>query len=288
VARRSVAIAAATAFVITVSACVLSSQASTLAANGLLHPQRHLVKQAAPRSCETTTFAGANVQLAGWWCRANGSPRGTVVYLHGVADNRASASGVIERLTARGFDVIAYDSRAHGGSDGDVCTYGYFEKHDLARVLDRIETKPIVLFGTSLGAAVAIQAAAIDRRVDAVIAAETFSDLRTVAVERAPRVLTRAMIEKAFAAAERQGHFDVDAVSPVRAAADVTVPVLLVHGARDVDTRPEHSERVFAALAGPKRLIIVPGAAHNGSLTAGAWPEIEEWLASIKPARAPR
>jgi pimeloyl-ACP methyl ester carboxylesterase len=124
--------------------------------------------------------------------------------------------------------------------------------------------------------------------VDAVIAAETFSDLRTVAIERAPRVLTRAMIEKAFAAAERQGHFEVDAVSPARAAPDVTVPVLLVHGARDVETRPEHSERVFAALAGPKRLIVVPGAARVGSLTAGAWPEIEAWLASITPARAPQ
>ena len=256
-----------------------------LAANGLLRPQRHRIARAAPRRCETTTFAGDSVRLIGWWCRADGVPRGTVVYLHGVGDNRGSASGPIERLTALGFDVIAYDSRAHGDSDGDVCTYGYFEKRDLERVLDRVEARPIVLFGASLGAAVAIQEAAIDRRVSAVVAVEAFSDLRTVAIERAPRVLTRGMIAKAFAEAERQGQFEVDAVSPVRAAANVTVPVLLVHGARDVDTRPAHSERVFAALAGPKRLIVVPDAAHNGSLTAPVWTAIEAWIDAIAPAR---
>ena len=54
-----------------------------------------------------------------------------------------------------------------------------------------------------------------------------------------------------------------------------------MHGARDLDTRLEHSQRVFEALAGPKRLIVVPGAAHNGSLTANVWPDVEEWIDAI-------
>lgn len=86
----------------------------------------------------------------------------------------------------RGFDVVAYDSRAHGESDGDVCTYGFYEARDLHRVLDTVAPGPVVLFGTSLGAAVALQETAGDPRVTAVVAAETFSDLRTVASERAP------------------------------------------------------------------------------------------------------
>jgi alpha-beta hydrolase superfamily lysophospholipase len=60
------------------------------------------------------------------------------VYLHGVADNRSSAVGVIEWFTPRGFDVIAYDSRAHGQSDGTVCTYGFYEKRDLKGVIDSV------------------------------------------------------------------------------------------------------------------------------------------------------
>ncbi|HKH46916.1 MAG TPA: alpha/beta fold hydrolase, partial [Thermoanaerobaculia bacterium] len=177
-----------------------------------------------------------------------------------------------------GFDVIAYDSRAHGDSGGDTCTYGYFEKKDLRRVLDTVPSGPIVLLGTSLGAAVALQEAADDPRVSAVVAAETFSDLRTVARERAPFFLTTATIRKAFSLAEARGRFAVAAVSPVEAATRITCPVLLIHGALDSDTPPEHSVRVFGALHGPKRLILVPGARHNESLAGNVWPEIEAWI----------
>jgi len=114
-----------------------------------------------------------------------------------------------------------------------------------------------------------------------VIAAETFSDLRTVASERAPFFFTKGTIRRTFQLAEEQGHFDVDAVSPERAAAGITVPVLLVHGAMDIDTRPEHSQRVFAALKGPKRLILVPNAGHNGSLRPEVWEEIDRWIDQI-------
>src|SRR5947199_4291190 len=136
-----------------------------------------------------------------------------MVYLHGVADNRTSAAGAIARFVPRGFDVIAYDSRAHGESGGTACTYGFFEKHDLHRVIDTIEPGPIVLVGTSLGAAVALQEAAFDRRVAAVVAAETFSDLETVATERAPFFFTRGTIKRAFRIAEEHGALRGDAVS---------------------------------------------------------------------------
>jgi len=114
--------------------------------------------------------------------------------------------------------------------------------------------------------------------VSAVVAAETFSDLRTVARYRAPFFLTETIIRKAFSLAEARGRFEVAAVSPVAAAARITVPVLLIHGALDSDTPPDHSVRVFAALWGPKRLILVPGARHNESLAGDVWPEIETWI----------
>jgi pimeloyl-ACP methyl ester carboxylesterase len=200
------------------------------------------------------------------------------VYLHGIADNRAGAAGVIERFGPRGFDVVAYDSRAHGNSSGDTCTYGYFEKQDLHRVLDQAARGPVVLMGTSLGAAVALQEAADDARVRAVVAAESFSDLRTVAIERAPRFFTRGAIDRAFAIAEEQGHFHVAEVSPAAAASRITAAVLLLHGDADHETPPDHSQRILAALSGPKRLIVVAGAGHNGSLRGEVWPEIEHWI----------
>jgi pimeloyl-ACP methyl ester carboxylesterase len=140
---------------------------------------------------------------------------------------------------------------------------------------------PIVVIGSSLGAAVALQAAAEDDRMSAVVAAESFSDLRTIAIERAPKILTRRAIEKAFAIAEREGRFVVDDVSPARAAAQNRVPVLLLAGGLDRETAPSHSQRIFDALAGAKRIVIVPGAGHNQTLPASTWRDIDVWVEAI-------
>jgi pimeloyl-ACP methyl ester carboxylesterase len=272
---RLVALAGGAAGVAVAAACHLPA----IAAGGLLHPHRNQSLPPRPANCADRVFETDGVRLQGWHCRAAETPRGTVIYLHGTADNRGSAVGVIRRFTAAGLDVVAYDSRAHGVSGGEFCTYGYFEKTDLRRVIDGLPPHPVVLFGASLGAAVALQAAAGDARVAAVIAVEVFSDLRTIARERAPRVLTRSAIQKAFDVAEARAQFRVDSVSPVQAARSIRVPVLLVHGAEDRDTPPEHSRRVLAELAGPKRLILVPGAGHNQSLGGNlVWPEIDRWI----------
>ncbi len=257
---------------------LIHSQLPAWGAGGLLHPVRQATIGPAPPSCADTEFAGDGVRLRGWRCKGSGPARGTVVYLHGVGESRRSATGAITRLIATGFDVIAYDSRAHGASDGAVCTYGFFEKRDLRKVIDTIGHGPIVLIGTSLGAAVALQTAAEDSRVTALVAAETFSELRTVATERAPFFFTAAVRDRAFRIAEQVGHFDVNAVSPVAAAARITVPVLVIHGATDVETPPSHSERVFAALRGPKRLLLVPDTGHSQSLKTDVWAEIERWI----------
>jgi pimeloyl-ACP methyl ester carboxylesterase len=140
------------------------------------------------------------------------------------------------------------------------------------------------LFGTSLGASVALQEAADDDRVTAIVAAEVFSNLRTIARERAPFFLPEATIRDAFALAEQWGAFKIDDVSPVKAAASIEVPVLLIHGSADTATRPSHSEQVLAALAGPKRLILVEGAGHNQSLhDPNVWVEVEGWLDQVVP-----
>ena len=260
----------------------------SIAAGGLLHPARVALYGHSPQGCVDQEFAGDGVTLRGWSCVARGHRRGSVVYLHGVADNRSSAAGVIDWFTQRGFDVVAYDSRAHGQSDGDICTYGFYEKRDLKQVLNSLAPGPIVVMGNSLGAAVAIQGAAESDRVSGVIAAEAFSDLRTIATERAPRFLFRPIIGRAFRLAEERGHFDVAAVSPADAAASLRIPVLLIHGANDVDTRPEHSQRILFALKGPKQLLLVPGAGHNQSLNnSETWAEIERWLRAIVPATNP-
>jgi len=253
-------------------------------ANALLHPQRRPMTRVPDQAFEAVEFDGAGVKLKGWWFHAGGK-RGTIVVLHGVADNRGASVGIAQRFTARGFDVVAYDSRAHGESGGDACTYGFYEKEDLRRVLDRVGARPIVLFGFSMGAAIALQEAAVDPRVAAVVAVSSYSDLRTAASERAPFFASKGNLADAFSLAEAEGKFRVDDVSPVAAAARITAPTLLVHGEKDDETPAAHSQRIFAALHEPKRLILVANARHNHVLDAHVWAEIDAWLATaLAPA----
>ena len=266
---------------------VAAAELPQIGAGGLLYPHRRPVSTPRPPGCDDAVYPGDGVALKGWRCAASTARVGTLVFLHGIADNRAGVAGVAPRFVPRGFDVIAYDSRAQGESGGSVCTYGYWEKRDLKNVIDTIPSGPVVLLGTSLGAAVALQEAADDPRVSGIVAAEVFSDLRTVARERAPFFFTEGAIRRAFAIAEERGRFRIDDVRPVDAARNIHVPVLLIHGAADTDTRPDHSRRVFDALGGPKELILIDGAHHNQSLQRGeTWQRIEDWIRTIVPPLA--
>ncbi len=256
-------------------------------AGALLHPSRRPLTTARPASAVDFVFESDGLKLKGWLFRGPGARRGTVVYLHGSADNRSSGVSIAERFLARGFDALIYDSRAHGESEGDACTYGFYEKRDLSRAIDRLPSRPVVLIGVSLGAAVALQAAAEDPRIAAVVAVATFSDLRTVAFERAPFVASRANLEAALRLAEEQARFRVDEVSPLAAARRIGVPVFLVHGAADHETPSAHSQRVFEALRGPKRIAIVPGAGHDDALRDAVWREIGAWIDQSLAGKAP-
>lgn len=254
-------------------------------ANAMLHPKRRPMIRQPDRPFEAVELAGDGVKLKGWWFHAPAA-RGTVFVLHGLSDNRGTSVGVADHFLARGFDVVAYDSRAHGESGGDACTYGYYEKRDLHDVIDRFQTKPIVLIGFSMGAAVALQEAAEDPRVASVVAVSSFSDLRTAAIERAPFFASQSNIDDAFRLAEREGKFRVDDVSPVAAAPRVMAAALIIHGDHDDETPPSHAERIFAALTHRKHLVLVPNAGHNHVLTADVWREIDSWIDTALAQRA--
>jgi uncharacterized protein len=253
-------------------------------ANAILHPYRRRPTISPDLPFESVAFNSQGVALHGWLFKTSSPRRGLIVYLHGSADNRESGLGFAHRFVPQGFDVLAYDSRAHGDSEGDACTYGFYEKLDLARALDSMKADSAILFGTSLGGAVALQAAADDPRVIGVIAQSSFSDLDTVVRQRAPFIASAAEVDAALRLAEERGRFQVSEVSPARSATRIRVPVLLIHGDRDRETPPSHSQAIFAALAGPKELFLVPGAGHNDTLAnAETWARIDRWLNGVAP-----
>jgi uncharacterized protein len=303
--------------ILAIAVSILWVQSPTIAANSLLHPLRVPVNIARPSSCKDIDFTvkdgvkDRNLILKGWECQAKNrsgnspkessnspdnssipKPRGTIIFLHGVANNRLAGIKALEEFAAKGFKAIAYDSRANGESDGENCTYGYFEKEDLQVIVSSVKDYPIILMGTSMGAAVALQAlefqaAENDSRVLGIMAAESFSDLRTVVRDRAPNFLSDEFLNKGFKIAEAKSGFVADEVNPVKAAKGIRASVLLIHGAEDRDTRPEHSQRIFEALNSPKQIILVAGKRHNESLDGEeVWDAIEKWVEDLLPTQA--
>ena len=281
--RRWLSASVAASVIVLLAGCVPASWG----AGAILHPSRRPLTTPRPPNAEEVSIESGGLKLKGWLFVGQGRRRGTVVYLHGSADNRASGVYIAERFLQRGFDALAYDSRAHGESEGNACTYGYYEKKDLSRAIDRLQAQPVVVIGVSLGGAVALQAAAEDSRISAVVAVSSFSDLRTVVSERAPFIASKANIEAAFRLAEEQARFNVDQACPLLAAPRIRVPAFLIHGQADTETPPAHSQRIFAALNGDKRLLLVPGAGHNDALRSDVWTEIDVWLDRVLPWDGP-
>jgi len=238
---------------------------------------------------EAVRFASASAELEGWLIRPEGAApgfgRGLVVYLHGIADNRTSGLGLARRLRDDGFTVLVFDARAHGRSSGEYCTYGYLERRDVRAAIDAVGAPRAVLLGHSLGAATALQAAAVDDRVAAVVAASPFSDLTSIVRERARWFhLPAPYVDAALARAGEMARFPPEEASPVALAPRIRVPVLLLHGAHDRETPPSHSVRVLASLGGPHELVVLPGVGHDEILGRDeAWRAIDAFLAFVAP-----
>ena len=249
----------------------------------ILHPVKRPLIGQPDMPFEDFAFTNGEDRLEGWVFRTRVERRGLVVFLHGIGHNRQPGIGVAERLVPRGYDVLAFDGRAHGRSSGEVCTYGIQERHDVSRALDAIGAPRAILLGHSLGAAIALQAAAVDRRVEGVVAASPFSDLATIVRERARWFLMpEPYVEAAIIRAGELGRFAPAEASPLALAPEITVPVLLLHGEDDLKTVPDHSRRISQALGGPRYLEILPGVEHDEILEhEETWRKIEGFLEEL-------
>lgn len=257
---------------------VLSGCAS-IGANALTRPMRVPVIGApsqAHREVEWKTADGFT--LKGWVFAPEGPAKGLVVFVHGKDINRQHFSGEVSRFTTRGYQVLAYDQRAHGASEGTSVTYGFREVDDLRRGLDLLSATRVVLIGESLGAAVALQTGARDPRIVGVVAGASFSDLPTIVAEHRPFFFSDDVFKNATALAEKEIGFHLDDISPAKDAARIEAPVMLLHGTKDPFIHPDHARRIHAA-APRTELVWLEGVGHIDVLVHDeAWTRIEEWL----------
>lgn len=230
-------------------------------------------------ACEEMTIKTAEgIPLACWLLKTPHASKGSVIILHGVSECKIVGLPLAKRLVDVGFNVFLYDSRRHGESGGHFCTYGFYEKHDVSTAITYLFNRPDIrvgrvgLLGTSMGAAVAIQVAALDSRVVAVVAESGFASLRTVYDEYQKRIiklpwhyLRNIVIKRS----EHIAHFRASLVSPVEAAKEIHIPLFLLHGTADTNIKPISSQMVFRNAQGPKELWMVPGATHSNMAEKG-------------------
>ena len=129
------------------------------------------------------------VELHGWKIHPSAANGDWILLFHGLSDNRTGTLGHAEFLLRHGDSVVMMDSRAHGQSGGDMATYGWKERHDVVAITNALysteNVRCLYALGVSMGAAIALQSAAVEPRIAAVSAEDSFENLREVSYDYA-------------------------------------------------------------------------------------------------------
>jgi dipeptidyl aminopeptidase/acylaminoacyl peptidase len=237
---------------------------------------------------EVSITASDGIALRAWSIHPAQWNGDAAILLHGHTDNRAGMLGNADLLLGRGYAVLLPDARAHGLSGGDLATYGVKEADDLKRWFDWLKQAeaPACIdgLGESMGAAQLLQALRTTPAVCAVVAESPFASFRQASYDRMGqqlhlgagigRTLLRPAVDAGFLYVRWKYGVDLENASPENAVAESEVPVLLIHGKRDTNLPPRHSEAILAASLAHRTSVVLwepPNAGHCGA--AGAEPE---------------
>ena len=199
--------------------------------------------------------------------------RGTAYLFHGFGNNKEQMLPVAKRLAEAGFRCIAWDSRGHGQSGGERASYGMREVDDALRVIkearkrDKRPRGEEVVWGYSMGAAVALQALPELPRVKAAVLLAPFSDLGQVLSHQASQHYygtMKPLLPWIRSNVRSTAGFDPRKIKPVDAVKDTRARLLFIHGGNDRVIPPDHSARLLdACAAGQGQRILLPGLSHG-------------------------
>jgi uncharacterized protein len=213
-------------------------------------------------------------QLAVWVMKPAQEAKGTILLLHGFLADHHQVEGAAESLREAGYRAVMVDLRGHGQTQADQITYGVVEARDLTQLTTYLQEhhlcgKTVGVFGTSYGAATAIQFAGSDPRVKAVVAVAPFASLR----EEVPHVakmfapipglfMSDQDFTEVVAAMGRYGGFDPEAANAVAAIRKTSARVRLFHGTWDLVNPCAASKEIAVAAPEHTELTLMPGEGH--------------------------
>jgi hypothetical protein len=201
---------------------------------------------------EEVSFTSSDgTPLHGWYFPRAGS-RTVLLFLHGNAGNISHRLSTVHQLLRAPADVFLFDYRGYGLSSGEA--KGVKPLLDAGAALETLrsrvagEGKRIVLFGESIGGAMALLLASKEK-VDGVVAMAAFTSTRDVARSMPLYWLFSFILPERY-----------DAIGALKR---VEAPLLVIHGTEDEIIPFSHGERIYAAAAGPKENFWVRGGRHN-------------------------
>jgi pimeloyl-ACP methyl ester carboxylesterase len=202
------------------------------------------------------------LRLHAWFISAHSQPpAATVIFFHGNGGNINQLGWLGEALARRGFDVLLFDYRGYGRSEGAVSgEQGIYTDADAAYdyVLNERRCSPgrLVLYGQSLGTTAVVDLAS-RRAVGAIILESGLSCATDMAASMFPWLPSRlhSLGENRFESA--------------RKLSSVHCPVLVTHNDPDPTVPTEQGRKLYEAANEPKKLLIIPGAGHGVSCVAG-------------------
>jgi len=225
--------------------------------------------------------------LHGWWipaARPAGAPG--LVLMHGWSRNVERMLPFLEPLHGMGFNLLAVDARCHGESDEDGHANMLKFSEDIRAAVDALAvtggTDPgrLGVLGLSVGGAAALHAAAHDPRIRAVVTVGAFAHPgELTAHDLRQRGLPAPLATLVVAYVERQVGVPLDELAPEAHVGRIGVPVLLVHGERDVVVPVEHARRLAAAGGRTVELLLLPERGHSDcNEDPEFWPAVRRVL----------
>lgn len=217
--------------------------------------------------------AADGTRLHGWFLPAHQAPIGTILHLHGNAENISTHFGAVFWLPERGFNVFLLDYRGYGLSGGEPSLPG--AQDDITSALAMLLTRPdvdpdrIVVFGQSLGGALAIYNVAHSpyrSRIRALAVESAFSDYRDIAREKLDGLWLTWPFQYPLSWTVRDDYSPLPAVSKIS-----PIPLLIMHGDQDLVVPIAHGQRLYAAARDPKQFWRVEGAGHIGAFRFLPW-----------------
>lgn len=210
------------------------------------------------------------ITIRGWLIPAD-QRRATVVICPGHFGSMHSDLVYVPWLRDAGYDVLLFDWRGRGRSDGGATSLGILERRDLLGAVDWLADRGIQrlgVLGFSMGAAVAIAASPLAPNIAAVVADSPFPRVRdtivTGMVQRGvPRAVARLAAPPIIWSASLQADVDLTLIDPIRWAAFVSAPLLLMSGGRDPYLPTSTAQELFNLASEPKELWTVADAGHR-------------------------